>query len=65
LGVNIKDEHGRTPIHSAFRLSNTPNSSISEPENRFKVDGDFGEQVTAIHYFQNNKQLFFILIDSK
>jgi hypothetical protein len=43
--VNIKDENGRTPIHSAFRLSNNSNSNKSESETIFDVDIDFGSKV--------------------
>lgn len=41
FGVNIKDEHGRTPIHSAFRSSTHKRSN----ENEFTVEYDFGDKV--------------------
>lgn len=44
--MNIKDEHGRTPIHSAFRLSNTSSGNKSEAEKLFKIEDDFGNEVS-------------------
>ncbi len=41
FGVNIKDVNDRTPIHSAFRLSN----NISNNENQFEIETDFGNKV--------------------
>ncbi|CAF4551132.1 unnamed protein product, partial [Rotaria socialis] len=39
-GVNIKDEHGRTPMYSAFRLSN----HTLNPANEVLSENDFGTQ---------------------
>jgi hypothetical protein len=53
LGVNIRDEHGRTPVHSAFRLSNNSNSNKSAPEKLFDVDIDFGSKVIDTLFSKN------------
>ena len=45
LGLSIKDENGRTPIHSAFRLSNNSNNNRLEAEKVFDIDMDFGDKV--------------------
>ncbi|CAF3672911.1 unnamed protein product [Rotaria sordida] len=48
FGVNIKDENGRTPIHSAFRSSN----NISNIENQFMTEIDFGNQIQDFQIWQ-------------
>ncbi|CAF2395150.1 unnamed protein product [Rotaria sp. Silwood2] len=52
LGVNIKDAHYRTPIHSAFRSSNNLNTNNSTLEKQFDVDINFGDKIQKIEDWQ-------------
>ncbi|UJR28363.1 hypothetical protein I4U23_009606 [Adineta vaga] len=55
IGVNIKDENGRTPLHSAFRLSNTStNTNESNLEKQFNPETDFGDKIQTIETWQDN-----------
>ena len=57
FGVNIKDAHERTPIHSAFYSSNASNLRSSKLEGQFNPEIHFGDKVSyeSIHIFQNRK----------
>ncbi|CAF4386331.1 unnamed protein product, partial [Rotaria sordida] len=47
LGINIKDAHDRTPIHSAFRSSNNSTS-----EKQFNIDINFGDKIQEAKIWQ-------------
>jgi ankyrin repeat protein len=62
LGVNIKDAHDRTPIHSAFRSSNNLNTNNSNQEKKLNTETDFGNKVFCLVFFVINNSYLFIQI---
>ncbi|CAF0926376.1 unnamed protein product [Rotaria sp. Silwood1] len=52
LGVNIKDAHDRTPIHSAFRSSNNLNINNTTSEKQSDISRYFGDKIQAADAWQ-------------
>ena len=64
MGVNIKDAHGRTPIHSAFRSSNNLNTNNSKSEKQLDMELDIGNKVFDFFIYSFYK-IILIIKDSR